>query len=35
MDTSLSDITEVRRIYDVECMGSSVSQYYLQKKLTN
>jgi len=34
----LSDIIEVRRTLlpnDAECVGSSVSQYYLQKKLTN
>jgi len=39
MDTLLPDIIEAHGtittiLYDVECMGSSVSQYYyLQKKL--
>ena len=35
MDTSVSDIIEARGIIDAECVGLSVSQYYLQNKLTN
>ena len=31
MDTSLSDIVEACRTIDAECVGLSVSQYYLQK----
>ena len=31
MDTSLSDTIEVRGTIDAECVGLSVSQYYLQK----
>jgi len=35
MDTSLSDVIEVCGTVDAECVGLSVNQYYLQKKLTN
>ena len=31
MDTSLTDIIEVQGTIDVECVGLSVSQYYLKK----
>ena len=31
IDTSLTDIIEEHRTINVECVGLSVSQYYLQK----
>jgi len=33
MDTSLSDIIEAHETIDAECMGLSVSQYYLQQTI--
>jgi len=35
METSLSDIIKACGTIDVECVGLLVSQYYLQKMLTN
>ena len=33
MDTLLSDIIEARGTIDAECVGLSVSQYYLLKQV--